>query len=71
MMKWEISCDGWYPYCPVCKYEPVYRGPICPKCGARLEPDTGDMKRLKDEKPILYQAIIDFVKQKSEGSNGT
>lgn len=36
--RWEISCDGWYPYCPVCKEEPPGRTmtPFCPMCGADL-----------------------------------
>lgn len=36
--RWEISCDGWYPYCPVCKEEPPGRTmtPFCPMCDADL-----------------------------------
>lgn len=43
--RWEISCDGWYPYCPVCKEEPPGRTitPFCPMCGADLrDGDTDD-----------------------------
>ena len=38
--KWEINCDGWYPYCTVCGEEPNdgKMTPICPKCGAKLKP---------------------------------
>lgn len=36
--RWEISYDGWYPYCPVCKEEPPGRTmtPFCPMCGADM-----------------------------------
>ena len=38
--KWEICCDGYYPYCSVCGEEPKTRKmtPICPMCGAKLRP---------------------------------
>ena len=37
--KWEISCDGWYPYCSNCKQEPQGRimTSFCPNCGAKME----------------------------------
>lgn len=69
--KWEISFDGWYPYCPVCKQEPTFRGPICLKCGTILEPDPDDMKTMQDENPILYQAIIEYVERRLENQDGT
>lgn len=37
--KWEISCDGYYPYCSNCYYEPNYDDElptICPICGANM-----------------------------------
>lgn len=48
--EWLISCDGYYPYCRACCYEPSYEEtekartfgmlkkiiPICPKCGAKM-----------------------------------
>ena len=40
--KWEISCDGYYPYCTNCSYEPFYangrdmRTKYCPNCGAQM-----------------------------------
>lgn len=36
--KWEISCDGYYPYCNACRYVPE-RGKMtafCGGCGARM-----------------------------------
>ena len=35
---WKIDCDGYYPYCPNCRYEPddgriTY---FCPNCGKDL-----------------------------------
>ena len=35
---WKIDCDGYYPYCPKCEYEPqdgklTY---FCVHCGADL-----------------------------------
>lgn len=36
--KWEINCDGYYPYCSECKNEPMMRGlpDFCPNCGADM-----------------------------------
>lgn len=42
--KWEISCDGYYPYCTNCYFEPYHfvranegsLPDICPKCGAKM-----------------------------------
>lgn len=33
--RWEISSDGYYPYCSHCKQEPPGREltPFCPLCG--------------------------------------
>lgn len=37
--KWEISSDGYYPYCSNCKEEPQGREMTkwCPNCGARMD----------------------------------
>lgn len=42
--KWIICCDGYYPYCNQCGYEPIRplgkddnRTPYCPNCGAKME----------------------------------
>lgn len=46
--KWEISWDGYYPYCNNCYYEPSYSEVVaglpdtCPKCGAHM-PNYKDM----------------------------
>lgn len=40
---WIICCDGYYPYCSNCGYEPERpmthndnRTPYCPNCGAKM-----------------------------------
>lgn len=37
--RWEISCDGYYPYCSNCRKEPQGREmtPYCPNCGAKMD----------------------------------
>lgn len=48
--EWLVSCDGYYPFCRNCCYEPSYEEtkkantadelkvaiPVCPKCGAKM-----------------------------------
>lgn len=41
---WIIDCDGYYPYCSLCRYEPERtithsdnRTPYCPNCGAKMK----------------------------------
>ena len=37
--KWNINCDGYYPYCSNCKNEPE-SGKMtkwCPNCGAKMD----------------------------------
>ena len=36
--KWEINCDGYYPYCTNCLAEPRsgVMSPFCPICGAAM-----------------------------------
>lgn len=37
--KWEISSDGYYPYCKICNVRPE-NGKMtnyCPNCGARMD----------------------------------
>lgn len=40
--RWKISCDGYYPYCSVCREEPKggTMTPYCPNCGARMDGDA-------------------------------
>ncbi len=37
--KWEISFDGYYPYCAECGYRPDRDKltDFCPKCGSRMD----------------------------------
>ena len=39
--RWEINCDGYYPYCSECKQEPPGRVMTdwCPCCGAWMRGD--------------------------------
>lgn len=46
---WIISCDGYYPYCNQCGYEPERpcihddnRTPFCPNCGSPMKKECGD-----------------------------
>lgn len=40
--RWEINCDGYYPYCSNCKNEPQGREMtlFCPNCGAIMDGDS-------------------------------
>lgn len=42
--KWLISCDGYYPYCSVCKTEPVggKMTKYCPECGTKMDGDKNE-----------------------------
>lgn len=46
--EWRINCDGYYPYCSECSYEPPYvsgrdmRTPYCPNCGSKMRLETGE-----------------------------
>ena len=35
---WDISCDGFYPFCSHCKQEPPHgtMTKYCPNCGSRI-----------------------------------
>ena len=37
--KWDICCDGYYPYCLHCRCEPPGREmtKYCPNCGAKMD----------------------------------
>lgn len=37
--KWEICCDGYYPYCKNCGEEPKSgkMTKFCPNCGAKMD----------------------------------
>ena len=43
--EWLICCDGYYPYCSECGYEPPWvqgrdmRTNYCPECGAIMDRD--------------------------------
>lgn len=40
--KWEICCDGYYPYCKNCRNEPQGRvmTKYCPNCGAKMDEEV-------------------------------
>lgn len=40
--KWEICCDGYYPYCKHCRNEPQGRvmTQFCPNCGAKMDEEV-------------------------------
>ena len=40
--KWEICCDGYYPYCKRCRNEPQGRvmTQFCPNCGAKMDKEV-------------------------------
>ena len=37
--EWKISCDGYYPYCSVCREEPKGGNmtKYCPNCGVKMD----------------------------------
>ena len=35
--KWEISSDGYYPYCSRCGFEPAKMTKYCGECGAEMD----------------------------------
>ena len=37
--QWKINCDGYYPYCSECLYEPEKLLNYCPNCGAKMDGD--------------------------------
>lgn len=59
MKNWEISCNGWYAYCPECKQESLFRTPICMNCGAMLVPNDEDMAILKQSNSKVYDSLME------------
>ena len=60
---WKIDCNGYYPYCPKCRYEP-YDGILtkfCPDCGA-------DLRRENSIAVKTSRQIIKELRQKSRTS---
>lgn len=60
---WEINCDGYYPYCPNCRYEP-HNGRItylCPNCGKDLRKKS--FVAIKTRMDVL----ITIIKLRMEG----
>lgn len=33
---WDISCDGYYPFCSECGESAVKMSKFCPNCGAKM-----------------------------------
>lgn len=59
---WKINSNGYYPYCPKCRYEP-YDGRLtnfCPECGADLRGKNNIVT--KDSRQIVKD-----LRQKSKG----
>ena len=60
---WKIDCNGYYPYCPKCGYEP-YDGRLtnfCPDCGA-------DLRRDKPVTVKTSRQIVKELRQKSKSN---
>lgn len=34
--RWQVSSDGYYPYCPICGAQPDKKTKFCAECGAKL-----------------------------------
>lgn len=58
--KWNINCDGYYPYCSECGYEPEKpcfhkdnRTPYCPNCGAKMHLEVESTTYCTDKKNHL------------------
>lgn len=34
--RWQVSSDGYYPYCPICGAQPDKKTRFCAECGAKL-----------------------------------
>lgn len=50
--EWNISSDGYYPYCSLCNKEPEDGAitDVCPNCGADLSKSAQRLKELTDRK---------------------
>lgn len=49
--RWEISSDGYYPYCSACHYEPPIGKRLtkyCPECGAMMAGSEENRKETKE-----------------------
>ncbi len=69
--KWEISSDGYYPYCVNCHTEPPGRvlSPYCPNCGAKMKNERYAIKETiytncKDS----HKEMIDYIEPEHCGS---
>ena len=67
--KWNISWDGYYPYCSNCSYEPDYNEgiqKICPHCGSSMTNyEELSASRKKDEKDG-YQMLYELVTEEDK-----
>lgn len=34
--RWQVSSDGYYPYCPICGAQPDKKTRFCAECGSKL-----------------------------------
>lgn len=61
--RWEINCDGYYPYCSVCQNEPPGRemSKYCPCCGAKMDAkdDVFTQEELEFYKKVLRNKSVD------------
>lgn len=41
--RWQVSSDGYYPYCPICGAQPDKMTRYCAECGAKLGDESNEI----------------------------